>query len=275
MQTRKRARRFFRTVSELLEVGGNLIATTIDARVVMEHLMALGEDLHFDSESEDNEGPEREISVSVGAGACNIRFHRDTVKKIFKAAAKDDGRFSEYVFGLEYTFTLREGSDHAAGVGEAVDLPEWLTPLPVLNSLAEEVGLELEYGQNFHEFYTQRKDPQENPAAHLALYNMKVLNKNGSISADEWEISRLYCAVKFRKVREAQSVLDDDEEGDGSCDDDEKAKAAENSGGEGEANQKFLVKALLNAKMKIGKNSWEALSGDEKKRLTQIELAKL
>lgn len=33
MQTRKRARRFFRTVSELLEVGGNLICTTMDARV--------------------------------------------------------------------------------------------------------------------------------------------------------------------------------------------------------------------------------------------------
>ena len=33
MQTRKRARRFFRTVSELLEVGGNLICTTMDARI--------------------------------------------------------------------------------------------------------------------------------------------------------------------------------------------------------------------------------------------------
>jgi mRNA (guanine-N7-)-methyltransferase len=31
MSTRKRARRFFHTVSSLLEVGGNLIATTIDA----------------------------------------------------------------------------------------------------------------------------------------------------------------------------------------------------------------------------------------------------
>jgi mRNA (guanine-N7-)-methyltransferase len=48
MQTRKRARRFFHTVSSLLEIGGNLIPTTIDARVVIEKLMGLGLDLHFD-----------------------------------------------------------------------------------------------------------------------------------------------------------------------------------------------------------------------------------
>lgn len=135
MSTKKRSRRFFRTVSELLEIGGNLIATTIDARVIMEHLMNLGEDLHFDSENEDKEDPKREIVVAVGAGACRIRFQRHIVKKIFTAAAKEDGSFSENVFGLEYTFTLQEGSDHAAGVGEAVDLPEWLTPIPVLKAL--------------------------------------------------------------------------------------------------------------------------------------------
>jgi len=214
MQTKKRARRFFRTVSELLEIGGNLIATTIDARVVMEHLMNLGEDLHFDSKNEDSEDPNREIVVRVGDGACRIRFQRHIVKKMFKSVEMKDGKFTEDVFGLEYTFTLQEGSDHASGVGQAVDLPEWLIPIPVLKELAEEAGLELEYGQNFHEFFETRKDPGAAPAAHLALYNMKVLNKNGSISKDEWEISRLYCAVKFRKVRETQSVLEDDDEED-------------------------------------------------------------
>ena len=283
MSTKKRARRFFRTVGQLLEIGGNLIATTIDARVVMEHLMNLGEDLHFDSEDEEKEDPHREIVVTVGGGACRIRFQRHIVKKIFTSVTRDDGKFNDNVFGLEYVFTLQEGSDHAAGVGEAVDLPEWLTPIPVLKELAEEAGLKMDYGVNFHEFFEQRKDPQTFPAAHLAIYNMKVLNKDGSISADEWEISRLYCAVKFTKVREAEYVLDEDEEGqsDDSEDDnkngvnvkspDERtpAPAAE------KPNSKFFMKALMAAKMTAGKDKWESLPADEKNRLTQLELAKL
>lgn len=142
----------------------------------------------------------------------------------------------------------------------------------------------MDYGVNFHEFFNQRKDPQTFPAAHLAIYNMKVLNKDGSISADEWEISRLYCAVKFTKVREAQSVLDDDDEEEEESDDDEvdnSADAAEPPKEEAPApsaekpNPVLFMKAMANAKMSVGKDKWETLSGDEKKRLTQVELAKL
>lgn len=281
MQTRKRARRFFRTVSELLEIGGNLIATTIDARVIVERLMDLGEDLRFDSDDDDEEeeddDPDREIVVTAGAGACRVRFKKPVVKAIFKAMeTEDEDTFDDSVFGLQYTFTLKEGSDHAAGVGQAVDLPEWLISIPVLKALAEEAGLELEYALNFHEFYKQRKDPSTNGAAHLALYNMKVLNKNGSISPDEWGISRLYCAVKFRKVREAEGILEDDSDEEDDDDDPNEAAAAPAVDPATEkANQKFLVKAMMKAKMMVGKGQWEALSGDEKKRLTQIELQKI
>ena len=152
MSSRQRARRFFRTVSSLLEVGGNLIATTIDARVVVERLLGLGLDLHFDgvdrhpdvdgteatATAEGDEGPGG--TVSVGGGACRLKFGAETLKKIFQPP-----KSPEDVFGLQYSFLLTEGSDHASGVGEAVDLPEWLTPVPVLEELAEEGGLRLEY----------------------------------------------------------------------------------------------------------------------------------
>jgi SAM-dependent methyltransferase len=143
MQTHKRARRFFRTVSELLEIGGNLIATTIDARVVLDHLMTLGLDVHCDDTATDKwASSSPEALISVGGGACKIRFAEDVVKKLFAHSENIDD-----LFGLEYVFTLVEGSDHGAGVGDAVNLPEWLTPLPVLQSLANEVGLELEYAE--------------------------------------------------------------------------------------------------------------------------------
>ena len=159
MQTRKRARRFFHTVSSLLEVGGNLIATTIDARVVVEKLMGLGLDYHFDEfdahcDVDQPENEERHASgnkkrkvsgeegatVTVGRGVCRLKFDADMLRKVFNPP-----KSSEDMFGLQYTFTLSEGSDHAAGVGEAVDLPEWLTPVPALEELAEESGLKLEY----------------------------------------------------------------------------------------------------------------------------------
>jgi mRNA (guanine-N7-)-methyltransferase len=285
LSTRKRARRFFRTVSDLLEIGGNLIATTIDARIVIEKLMNLGVDLHFDSGADGGNHEGEEIVVTAGGGACRIRFQPCIVKRIFKSVETNLNTFDDDVFGLEYMFTLREGSDHASGVGEAVDLPEWLTPIPVLKALAAEVGLELEYAMNFHEFFVTREDSQESHAAHLALYNMKVLNKEGSISCDEWDISRMYCAIKFRKVREAHSVREDDDSDDDLDDDDD--DDAGNEAAEQEvkresdealekADKNLYVEALMKAKKAIaGKAQWNELSGDEKKRLTQIELKKL
>lgn len=156
MSTRKRARRFFHTVSSLLEIGGNLIATTIDARVVVEKLMALGKDFHFDDEDQHEEIdlPENErrhgsgnkrrkvddsgATVIAGDGVCRLKFDRDILQRVFSRVKTTDD-----MFGLQYTFTLSEGDDHAAGVGEAVDLPEWLTPIPALKELGEEAGLEL------------------------------------------------------------------------------------------------------------------------------------
>lgn len=71
----------------------------------------------------------------------------------------------------------------------------------------------LEYCTNFHRFYEERNDPSRFTGAHNALYNMKVLNRNGSISDEEWDVSRMYLAVKFRKVRESQIDMDDEDVG--------------------------------------------------------------
>ena len=228
MSSRTRAERFFRTVSSLLEVGGNLIVTTIDARVVVERLMGLGADVRFDgldlhedldadeigsarSSGEDGGGKRRKVEeedgdddddevaavVSAGNGACRLKFPRSTLRRIFRPDGTPDG-----AFGLKYSFTLSEGDDHAAGVGEAVDLPEWLAPVPALESLAKEAGMVLEDASNFHGFYADRSDPGRHPSAHNALYNMKVLNRAGSVSDEEWEVSGMYVALRFRKVRE-------------------------------------------------------------------------
>jgi len=270
MSSKQRARRFFHTVSQLLEVGGNLICTTIDARVVIDHLLNLGHNYHFDPEVE----PEfTEAVVQAGAGACKIKFEPSIVKRLL-TSSHDGSSAEEDLFGLEYSFTLVEGSDHASGVGDAVNLPEWLTPLPVLEALAGEAGLELESAQNFHEFYESRKDPSVNPASHLALYNMKVLNRNGSISADEWSVSRLYAAIKFRKARESTMLVEEDEEHDnGEDDDDERDDTKEPQVELDPIKAKTMIPmAMMQAKRAAGEEVWNALSSEEKTRLMQVKL---
>ena len=56
---------------------------------------------------------------------------------------------------------------------------------------------------NFHKFYEERKNPAKFPMAHNALYSMKVLNRDGSISDHKWDVSRMYIALKFCKVKES------------------------------------------------------------------------
>ena len=244
-------------------------ATTIDARVVLDRLMDQGLDLHFDNGAELDQA-----EVTAGDGACRIQFKGEVVKRIFTKLSKPHKFDSEEMFGLEYTFTLVEGKDHGAGVGDAVNLPEWLTPIPMLEAVANDAGLELVSAENFHEFFHNRKDPSLNSAAHEAIANMKVLDRNGSIFADNWDISRMYCAINFRKVRESTMVLDED----GVLDepDDEVEARATNQGSKAAVDpvkaKKMLPMAMMKAKKNVGADNWNMLSSDEKKRLTQIEL---
>jgi mRNA (guanine-N7-)-methyltransferase len=280
MQTSGRARRFFHTVSQLLEMGGNLVFTTIDARVILDHMMNLGHDYFF----EDGDDTElQDVVVEAGSGACKLRFEPQIVKKIMTSTS-DGSKAEDDLFGLEYTFTLVEGSDHASGVGDAVNLPEWLIPLPVLVALGKEAGLELEYAQNFHDFYEARKDPSEHRPAHQALLNMKVPNRNGTISAPEWSVSRLYIAVRFRKIGESTIVLDEttaddpigvddgDDDGDNEPDRSQEEHKVELDPIKAKA---MVPMAMMKAKKAVGDDTWKTLSSEAKNGLMQIELEKL
>ena len=99
------------------------------------------------------------------------------------------------LFGLTYSFKLTESSDeHKKGVGDAVNLPEWLCALPLLKELGAEVGLEMKEANNFHQFYSKR---QGNERAMKLLQKMTKSNNKGAMSKDEWDIAGLYVAVKF------------------------------------------------------------------------------
>ena len=199
MQTKQRARRFFKTVGDLLGMGGVMVITTVDARGVAEEIMKLGK----------TKCGEEGVEIEVGGGLCKLKFQKETIDRMFGAGLGDNW------YGLQYNFLLLDSKDgdRGQGVGEAVDLPEWLVPGKEMEFLAAEAGLEMVEHLNFHEFYgkygvmNKRPDP--------LLYTMNVVDINGGMSQDEWDISRIYCTMKFQKVRQSAfnpGEFDDDYE---------------------------------------------------------------
>ncbi|KAJ1678632.1 mRNA cap guanine-N7 methyltransferase [Spiromyces aspiralis] len=96
------------------------------------------------------------------------------------------------VFGHMYWFTLHDAID---------DCPEYLVHFPTFRRLATEYGLELLYRIPLHQYYVDalRRDPQYIEL----LYRMGVIDRDGKgPSIDEWEVSGLYLAFAFKKVRE-------------------------------------------------------------------------
>ena len=193
MQTRARARRFFKTVGDLLGMGGVIVLTTVDARVVAEEIMKLGK----------TKCGEEGVTIEVGGGLCKLKFQKETIDRMF------GGQLGDNWYGLQYNFLLLDtkDGDRGQGVGEAVDLPEWLVPGKEVELLAAEAGLELVEHLNFHEFYGKYGVVDKRPDN--LLYTMNVLDINGGMSQNEWDISRIYCTMKFQKVR--QSAFDDSE----------------------------------------------------------------
>ena len=90
-------------------------------------------------------------------------------------------------FGNKYWFYLED----------AVDCPEFLIPFQLLTKLAEEVGLELELNQNFHEFLFLQK---ENPIDRSLLEANEVFHaRNSSMSQAEYDAAYIYKVVIFKK----------------------------------------------------------------------------
>ncbi|KAJ3345688.1 hypothetical protein HDU83_003834 [Entophlyctis luteolus] len=94
----------------------------------------------------------------------------------------------ETVFGHKYYFQLEDAID---------DCPEYVYHFPTFLKKAAERGLELVYERPFHELFEEEIRDRENLSL---LYRMRVVDENGTISADEWEVSGLYKAVAMRKI---------------------------------------------------------------------------
>mmetsp|Transcript_36111 Transcript_36111/g.60880 ORF Transcript_36111/g.60880 Transcript_36111/m.60880 type:complete len:338 (+) Transcript_36111:151-1164(+) len=165
--TEARARQTLKNVSSLLRPGGYFIGTTPDANVIVKNLRA-------------------SKGLSFGNGCYKVEFSETHADKAFLEA-----------FGNEYNFTLTDAVDGVA---------EYLVPFRTLEEMAKEEGLALELRANFHDFFCERR---HDPEAEALLRQMKVLEDpatQSSITADEWEASRIYIVFAFRKVAEQWEI---------------------------------------------------------------------
>ncbi|XP_075478001.1 mRNA cap guanine-N(7) methyltransferase 1-like isoform X1 [Primulina tabacum] len=160
--TEARARRALANVSALLRPGGIFIGTMPDANVIVKKL--------------------READgLAFGNSVYWIRFDEEFENKKFKSSSP---------FGIKYKFHLED----------AVDCPEWIVPLDVFKSLAEEYGFELVFVKNSHAFVDEYMKIPE----YIEL--MRRLGALGdgkedqsTLSPDEWEVAYLYSAFVLRK----------------------------------------------------------------------------
>jgi len=198
-ETEGRARRFLQVVAKHLRKRGTFIATTVDARVVVEMLAGLG---RKEGGREDG-GEGGWVARLVDEGKrelCRLQVDEATYQQLFKPPkeGREGGREEEDetpFCGLRYKFLLRDGSEED-GAADAVNAPEWMIPLPFLEAAAREYGLKLEKAQNFHELVEENRAQIDGGRAG----GIRWVNYQGSISQTEWDIARIYVALKFTRI---------------------------------------------------------------------------
>ncbi|KAJ1915601.1 mRNA cap guanine-N7 methyltransferase [Mycoemilia scoparia] len=165
-ETEVKVRQMLQNVSNHLEIGGRFVGTIPDCYWMVKKLRSL-------------KGDQLEWSNSV----YKVRFEQK----------------SKYpVFGHKYWFTLKDALD---------DCPEYLVHFPTFIKLAREYGMELLYRTPSHQYYMETiSTPQLNNLKgqnyRNLLFRMNVIDEMGrGPSPDEWEVTGLYLAFAFKKVR--------------------------------------------------------------------------
>jgi len=210
---------------------------------------------------------------------CTITFEDEVYKRIMtnsgpsSAPSAEGGSTDahlESMLGLRYFFNLKDDEDAAA-----VNAPEWLLPRPLLEALAKEAGLHLDFAQNFHEYLKEgrswdaRSKSWVAPAVPLhTLHGLKALNHQGTISQPEWEISRLYQVLQFTKRTTSSSAA---ATGSGGGSGSGTGGAAKGGG----VSTKLRMAAMKAVKAEVGDAVFKQKSGKKRKELVEVKIAQL
>ena len=182
-QTEARILNFFRNIAGRLAPGGIFIGTIPDAAVLLRRLRDLEEE-----------------ETAFGNSIYSIEFT--------KSAKQAQYALSNHPYGVKYNFYLAESVDH---------VDEYLVPYELLERLAQSIGLIPLQKDNFHNWFQRLTNPHHNihhdgllnitnQDAMALLKRMNVLDIEGTITPEEWEVAGLYRVFAFRAPYPGESV---------------------------------------------------------------------
>ncbi|CAM9120399.1 unnamed protein product [Chrysoparadoxa australica] len=183
-ETEEKLKSFMSTVGKRLRPGGIFVATTPDARVLMELLMG-----HTRLSASGTE-LEARIDDETGRNLLRVAFEKDAKNKYLKKDMAGEDQCSPY--GIRYVYQLKE---EAQGQN-AVDAPEWMLPLPQLEEAARAAGMTVRTALNFHDFYRAEMATQQGMDL---MRRLGVFNRYGTMNAAEWAVARIYLALVLEK----------------------------------------------------------------------------
>ena len=156
--------------------------------------------LHYSFETEEKA---RLGMMNVSQALCKGGYFFGTIPNAYRIVKRlrsiSELKFGNSIYSIEFeqkTEYPEFGHKYYFELLDAIDVcPEYLINIKVLERIAKEYGLELVYKLDFHELFTQ-----ECKTHYELLKRMGVLNSQGTISADEWEVAGLYMAFAFKKI---------------------------------------------------------------------------
>jgi mRNA (guanine-N7-)-methyltransferase len=155
-----------------LKPGGLFVGTTTDANVLIKKLQAAP-------------------GLKFGNRLYSVEF--------LPQSGEDPKHFDKTLsnrlpFGIRYRFYLKDAVD---------DCEECVVHFPTMKKLAESVGLELVEHMNLHDFFERATTKSSKSAANIDLLRkMNVLDRDSSISPEQWEVIYLYKTFVFRKGKD-------------------------------------------------------------------------
>jgi mRNA (guanine-N7-)-methyltransferase len=191
-QSEARALNFFSNIAGRLAPGGVFLGTIPDAAVLIRRLRDV-------QAAPAGAGPAGGAPTGWGNSLYSVQFD--------PAAAAASWELGAAPYGVRYTFYLAEAVDH---------VDEYLVPWQLLVRLAAAVGLKPIAHDNFHAWYERQTGSAAGgaaggggrtsvsgsgpvaPEARALLKRMRVLDVEGTMTPEEWEVAGLYRVFAFQ-----------------------------------------------------------------------------
>jgi mRNA (guanine-N7-)-methyltransferase len=182
-QSEKRALSFFRNIAGRLLPGGVFLGTIPDAAKLVRSLRDKASPASFNVHSKE--------SITFGNSICTVTFPAESVNAQWNIGSSP--------YGIRYTFFL---NDRETGGAPVDHIDEYLVPWELLERLAAAAGLRPLTRLNFHSWFeivtSSSTDAKE------LLKKMSVLDCEGTMPVEDWEVVGLYRVFAFERIPDTE-----------------------------------------------------------------------